>query len=524
MKKILTGVLIIVLIMITCLIPSKVYSEDKKEENTPVSIHGKLSVEGTDIVDKNGNKFQLRGISTHGLQWFPQYVNQDAFYYMRDKWGINTVRLAMYSNPNDGYKKEIHELVKNGVEYAKNAGIYVIIDWHILNDGNPNTNKQSAIEFFKEMTDLYKDYDNVIYEICNEPNGDVQWERDIKPYAEEVIREIRNVDDDAIIVVGTPTWSQDVDIVAQNPITGYENIMYTLHFYAATHKEGLRQKAQTALDKGLPLFVTEFGICDASGNGNLDIEEANTWIEFLNQNNISWMCWNLSNKDESSAILKNTDKTTDWEDGDLSESGKWLVEALNNSKQDESDVSQDDNPRPDKDNNTDDNKGDNQNNEIDDDNQENNDVDNNINGDNNNQENNDVDNNVNDDNNQENNNNVDNNIEDENQNNDNEQEDSNIDNWNNDNSNEKDENINNKDNNMNQSNEKNSYINNKNNTSSTNKNNSKSDSVNASTKVDSYSDNLPYAGSIDYLLVIKILIGVVSIISIILFIKIKKIK
>lgn len=304
--------------------------EEKPEpqEDTPVAKHGQLKVNGTNIVDKNGENFQLKGVSTHGLQWYPQYVNQESFIYMRDEWGINAIRLAMYSDPNVGYTQSLHEIVNNGVEYAKNAGIYVIIDWHILSDGNPNTNKSSAIAFFKEMASKYKDYDNVIYEICNEPNGDVQWERDIKPYAQDVIKEIRNIDTDAIIVVGTPTWSQDVDIVARSPITGYDNIMYTLHFYAATHKEYLRQKANTALISNLPIFVTEFGICDASGNGAIDIDEANIWIDFLNQHNISWMCWNLSNKNESSSILKNTDKTTGWTIEELSEEGKWLLEAL----------------------------------------------------------------------------------------------------------------------------------------------------------------------------------------------------
>ena len=296
---------------------------------TPVERHGQLSVNGTDIVDKNGDKFQLRGISTHGIAWFPQYVNQEAFIYIRDEWKINAIRLAMYSDLNAGYNEDIKNKVKQGVEYAKNAGLYVIIDWHILSDGNPNMYKNEAIEFFKEMATLYKNDANVIYEICNEPNGDVQWEKDIKPYAEDVIREIRNIDTDSIIVVGTPTWSQDVDVVAQSPITGYSNIMYTLHFYAATHKDYLRQKMMTALNSGLPIFVTEFGICDASGNGNLDEGEADIWINTLNEKNISWICWNLSNKNESSAILSSsTGKITGWTEDELSGEGKWLVRTL----------------------------------------------------------------------------------------------------------------------------------------------------------------------------------------------------
>lgn len=302
---------------------------ENPETSTPVSLHGKLKVNGTKIVDKNEDIFQLKGISTHGIAWFPQYVNRDTFEYMRDEWGINVIRLAMYSNPNDGYTRENWNLVKNGINYATDLGLYVIIDWHILNDNNPNTYKSEAIEFFKEMATTYKNNENVLYEICNEPNGDVTWERDIKPYSEEVISEIRKIDNDAIIICGTPTWSQDVDIVSQNPITDYENIMYTLHFYAATHKEDLRNKLTTALNNGLPIFVSEFGICDASGNGAIDKTEANRWISTLNENDISWVCWNLSNKNESSAILSSsTNKLKDWTEEELSQSGKWLKEAL----------------------------------------------------------------------------------------------------------------------------------------------------------------------------------------------------
>ncbi|MEE3357895.1 MAG: cellulase family glycosylhydrolase, partial [Lachnospiraceae bacterium] len=61
---------------------------------TPYGNHGKLSVSGVDLVDQSGNRFQLKGVSTHGLQWYPQYVNQSAFQYLRDSWGANVVRLA----------------------------------------------------------------------------------------------------------------------------------------------------------------------------------------------------------------------------------------------------------------------------------------------------------------------------------------------------------------------------------------------------------------------------------------------
>jgi endoglucanase len=223
----------------------------------------------------------------------------------------------------------LHKKVDEGVKYATELGMYVVIDWHILNNGNPNTDKAAAESFFKEMAGKYKDNNNVLYEICNEPNGDVQWERDIKPYAESMISVIRAIDNDAIVIVGTPTWSQDVDIAAKSPLSD-KNTVYALHFYAATHKQDLRNKAQTAINAGLPLLVSEFGICDASGNGSIDEAEADKWMEFLDNNSVGRICWNLSNKNESSSLIaSSSQKTSGWTDADLSQSGKWLKKSYN---------------------------------------------------------------------------------------------------------------------------------------------------------------------------------------------------
>ncbi len=292
---------------------------------TPVGVHGRLSVSGTKIVDKNGTPVILQGVSTHGIAWFPQYVDKEGFRTLRDTMGVNTIRLALYSSPNEGYTTAMHQKVSEGVQYAKELGMYVIIDWHILANGNPNTDKAAAKAFFTEMTGKYKDYDNVIYEICNEPNGGVTWENDIKPYAVEMIDLIRSQDDDAIIIVGTPTWSQDVDIVSKSPITGQKNIMYALHFYSATHKQDLRNKLSAAVNAGLPVFVTEFGISEASGAGTIDENEGTNWITYLRNNGISYVCWNLSNKDEACALIKSgVSKTSGWTDNDLTQEGLWL--------------------------------------------------------------------------------------------------------------------------------------------------------------------------------------------------------
>lgn len=289
----------------------------------PVEQHGALHVSGTDLKDSHGAKFQLKGVSTHGIAWFPQYVNKDAFQTLRDNYGINTIRLAMYTNKSEGYGPDAVKKVREGVKYATELGMYVIIDWHILNDGNPNQHKSEAKKFFTKMSKKYGSQKNVIYEICNEPNGNVTWNKQIKPYAKTMVKVIRKHSKNAVIVVGTPTWSQDVDIVAQSPLKG-KNLMYALHFYAGTHKEWNQEKLKTAHKKGLPVIVTEFSICDASGNGALDKASGNQWLRLLDKYNISYTAWSLCNKNESSALIASTcSKTSGWTSGDLSAAGKW---------------------------------------------------------------------------------------------------------------------------------------------------------------------------------------------------------
>lgn len=289
---------------------------------------GKLRVQGTQLVSESGKPVQLKGVSTHGLAWYPQYVNQSFFTQLHNGWNANVVRLAMYTAEYGGYctggnKSELMNLIDKGVTYATNADLYVIIDWHVLNDKNPLVYKDQAVEFFKTVSAKYKNNKNVIYEICNEPNSGASWS-DIKTYANAVIPAIRANDPNALILVGTPTWSQDVDQAAARPLN-YSNVMYTMHFYAATHKDDLRNKLKSAVSAGLPVFVSEFGICDASGNGGLDYASANQWVSLMDSLNVSYVCWNLSNKNESSALFKTScNKTSGFLTSDLSDEGKWL--------------------------------------------------------------------------------------------------------------------------------------------------------------------------------------------------------
>lgn len=300
------------------------FSAIRSEAATPVEKWGRLKVSGRNIVSENGKKVQLKGASTHGIAWFPQYVNKSCFQSFK-KMGVNTIRLALYSDPGAGYSKSLYQKVDEGIRYATELGMYVILDWHILNDGNPKTHQKEALKFFTRYAKKYGKQKNILYEICNEPNGDVTWKRDIKPYANKVITRIRKYDKKNIVVVGTPTWSQDVDIVAGSPLK-QKNVVYALHFYAATHTDFLRDKVRKAYEAGLPMLVSEFSICDASGNGGIDKKSAMKWMNLLKKYKIGYVAWNISNKNETSALIKaSCQKTGSITKSNLSKSGKWIA-------------------------------------------------------------------------------------------------------------------------------------------------------------------------------------------------------
>lgn len=306
-------------------------------DTMPVGIHGELDLSGRQLVDANGEAFQLRGISTHGINWdvgYP-YVNKASFQTLRDSWGVNAVRLAMYTKEYNGYcaggnQTELKSLVNKGVTYATELGMYAIIDWHVLNE-NPNNNLTEAKAFFSEMSYKYRDSNNVIYEICNEPNN-CTWDQ-IKSYANQIIPIILENNPDAVIIVGTPTYSQlgaqfHTNEVADYPITGYTgaNIMYSLHFYAnESGHNNLKAKVDYAMNKNIPILVSEFGLSAASGDGGISTRNAEDWLNKLDGYKISYFCWSLSHKNESCSLLApSTSKTSGWTDSELSTAGQWI--------------------------------------------------------------------------------------------------------------------------------------------------------------------------------------------------------
>lgn len=282
---------------------------------------GVIHVKGNSIVDKNENPAALHGMSLFWSQWGGKYFNENCINWLKDDWNCTIVRAAMgveaggfLTNPDAEMSK-----VTAVIDACIKNGIYVIVDWH---DHHAQDHTQESKEFFKAIAQKYGDKPNIIYELYNEPLQ-VSWTGVIKPYAEEVIKVIRQYDPDNLIVVGTPNWSQDVDIASKDPLKD-SNVAYSFHFYTSTHDSLLRNKALTAMKNGAPLFVTEFGISEASGNGTINYAETEKWLSFVSEYRLSTCNWSVMDKDETSAALRpGSEAKGGWTEKDLSVSGKF---------------------------------------------------------------------------------------------------------------------------------------------------------------------------------------------------------
>lgn len=296
---------------------------------------GVLQVKDGKLCSESGEPVMLRGVSSRGIATAESFINEPLFEELSRDIGVNVFRLALYTTGVgiEGYctgadKDRLDKAICNGVEYARLHDMYAIIDWHVLRDGDPNKHIEDAKVFFAEMAEKFCDYNNVIYEICNEPNG-VSWS-DVTDYANVIIPIIRERDPDSVIIVGNPDWSKDLNAVMADPLE-YDNIIYTFHFYAATHKDEWRAVVENASQNGLPIFVTEYGVTASSGGFPRELEEADKWIELLERENISHCMWSFANAAEPCSALKRTVmKYNGFTEEDYTETGLWLLDMIKN--------------------------------------------------------------------------------------------------------------------------------------------------------------------------------------------------
>jgi endoglucanase len=301
---------------------------------TPVERYGRLRVENRQLVSEAGKPVQLRGISTYNIAGFDWLFGPDQLKELVEDFHADVVRLAMYTDPlvqgyitNPSLPRTIDELVAA----TEDAGIYCIVDWHILRDKDPNQYKPEALAFFAGLAAKYKDKKHLIFEICNEPNGvDTTWNERIRPYAVDVLAAIRKSDPTRVVLVGTPTWSQDIDLAAQNPLPD-QNVMYVFHFYAGSHGQALRDKVDRARQT-VPVFCSEWGTTDNTGGGAPYPAETATWLKFLDDRKISSANWSFSTVREGSAALLPSYDLEGTLKESLSPSGLILYDYLRNTR------------------------------------------------------------------------------------------------------------------------------------------------------------------------------------------------
>ncbi len=311
----------------------------KKDNSAPSIIdqHGSLSVEGVHIVNQHGEIVSFAGNS---FFWSNTTFDSEAWYnpktvdYLVKEWNTTIIRAAIGTDARGGYLHDKEANLKRLeilIDAAIDQGIYILIDWH---SHNAEEYEEEAIQFFTEMAKRYGHLPNILYEIYNEPDNKptkIDWSKDLKPYFENVISAIRDIDPDNLILIGSTNYSQDVDIASEDPITGYDNLAYTLHFYSGTHKEWLINKATTAIDNGLALFVSEYGVMNANGDGDIDDESTQNWLKFMRDHRLTHLNWAVNDKNESASIFKpKTSPTGPWTDEDLTKVGLYVKNIIKN--------------------------------------------------------------------------------------------------------------------------------------------------------------------------------------------------
>jgi endoglucanase len=315
------------LFLVIFLLVTFVNSSYSAPKGSPVAVNGKLAVSGTQLVNEKGKPLILRGASFGWHNLWPRFYNQKAVGWIVDDWKCSVVRASMGVAIEDNYLENPEYALKcvdNVVKGAIKKGVYVLIDFH-----SHKKHTEEAVKFFQLMARQYGEYPNVIYEIWNEPDY-YTW-KEVKEYSELVIDAIRAIDKDNIILVGSPHWDQDINVVADDPISGRTNLMYTMHFYAGTHKQWLRDRTDAAIAKGIPIFVSECAGMEASGDGPIDEAEWKAYIDWMESRKISWIAWSISDKNEScSMLIPRASSFGKWTDDVLKNWGKITRETIRN--------------------------------------------------------------------------------------------------------------------------------------------------------------------------------------------------
>ena len=288
--------------------------------------HGNLQVQGTQLVNQNSQPLVLRGMSLGWHCFHPRFYNEKVVSWLKKDWKCSVIRAALGVEPGDSayikHPKAGLEKIERVVDAAIENDLYVIIDWP-----SHSINRQEALAFFEHCAKKYGQYPHVIFEVFNEPD-DESWE-EVKAYAQEVIAVIRKHAPHNLILVGSPHWDQDLHLVAASPLANVHNVMYTMHFYAGTHGQWLRDRVDAAMAQGIPVFISESAGMEATGDGPIHHAEWQAFIDWMERKKLSWITWSVSDKDESCSVLQTTASSHGgWRPSDLKESGRLVRQYL----------------------------------------------------------------------------------------------------------------------------------------------------------------------------------------------------
>lgn len=311
---------------------------ESQSPEAAVSTHGSLHVSDGVLLDEHDTVFQLQGVSTHNLAWYPELVNKEFLSRLQREFQINAVRLSVYPTEAGGYcstdpeaAQRLFETVCSGIEAASELGLYVIVDWHLLPDTAISACRQEALSFFERIASAYRSHSNILYEICNEPGDNVSWE-ELRTYAADLIDCIRYYSPNSVVIVGTPSRCQNLSAPLQNPISR-DNLLYSLHVYSASADEELFQQADQALQNGLALIVSQFCASDGSGTASADTQAADRWISMLDYYNTGYLYWSASGHEDSNSIFTaDPSAVSEWMSQDYTTAGQWFRQLQNTAR------------------------------------------------------------------------------------------------------------------------------------------------------------------------------------------------
>ena len=243
-----------------------------------------LKLVGNQLSKADGNDIQLRGWSTHEESGYRSMCDEQADFARMKANGANVARIVVSPEEYTTNSAAVVTWVKNCIDYCADEDLYCIIDWNVLNPGDPTNSAYSGAATLFDALSWYvadNNYHHVLYEICGEPNlnengtiyqkGQTVWSQ-IKTYAATVLSVIKANDPNAIVIVGTPQWSQGLVFPMVDPMDEQGmNVMYGFHICGDQESSLGILNAATAF---IPVFVSQWQLEGFNGGGTLNDSKA----------------------------------------------------------------------------------------------------------------------------------------------------------------------------------------------------------------------------------------------------------